>query len=450
MAILAPVRGLAYNPQIVPNLADVVTPPYDVISPQQQEEFYARHPYNMVRLILPRKDPSPGELADRYARAAQDFSLWRQKGVLLRDAAPALYYWETEFLLSGRTVTRRGLVGLLRLEPFESGTVRPHEKTFSAHKNDRFQLITHCRAHFSTIFALYPDQSDTVLSALRQGAASIPEIDFTDYDGLTHRSYRVTDPAVLKNVCEAMRELPIFIADGHHRYETSLAVQAWLQGKFPQASPRATFNYVLMYLSNMSDPGLVVLPAHRLLATNRLQGFSEALLNERLPEFFDLEPLELIPGDENGNAQKLVTALTRAGSGGTALVLVNSHLQATVLKLKPGIMTSGIAAHISPALAQLDVIALNFLIFETIMQLTQAQQDDATIFHYASTVPGALQALAENKVQHAFLLNPTKIEQVQQVATSGLIMPRKSTYFYPKVIVGLVLNPIEPGEEVPF
>jgi len=446
MAILAPVRGLVYNPEVVPNLADVVTPPYDVISPTQQEDFYARHPYNMVRLILPRKEPRGDDIPDRYARAAADFARWRRESVLVRDPAPALHYWETDFSLAGQTVTRRGLVGLLRLEPFESGSVRPHEKTFSAHKNDRFQLITHCLAQFSTIFALYPDQPDQVLSLLRQGIAAPPEIDFADYDGQRHRSFRVTDPGVLRAVSQAMQSLPIFIADGHHRYETSLAVQGWLQQQYPQASPRATFNYVLMYLSNMSDPGLVVLPAHRLLNTSSLTGFSEAALYNRLPEFFDLERIDCA-GDCAGS---IAAALSRGGEQGTALVVANSRREATLLRLKPGVMTSSLAAHLPAALAGLDVIVLNFLIFEKIIQLTQPQQDDPAVFHYDSTIPGALQALEEGKVQLAFLLNPTKIEQVQAVANAGLIMPRKSTYFYPKVIAGLVMSPIDPGEEVPF
>jgi uncharacterized protein (DUF1015 family) len=403
-----------------------------------------------VRLILPRLQAAPGEEENRYARAAADFAKWRREGVLLRDEQPALYYWETEFAHLGRRVIRHGVVGLLRLETFESGRVKPHEKTFSATKNDRFQLIQHCMAHFSTIFGLYPDPRDTVMEMLRQGCDGPPQIDFEDAAGLRHRSHRVSDPRILREVCGAMQDFPVFIADGHHRYETSLAIQSWLQQQYPKASEKATFNYVLMYLSNMRDPGLVILPAHRLLNTGRLPQFDEAALWAKLPEYFTCTPLALKPGEVNDNAQMIAAALEQAGRQGTALVVVNGQFKGSILTLKDGVKEKMTAAQIPPALAELDVVALNSVIFEKIMQLTQAQQDDEETFHYSSTVPGALQALVDQKVQLAFLLNPTRIEQVEGVASAGLIMPRKSTYFYPKVMVGMVMHPLEPTEEVAF
>ena len=267
MAELVPWRALFYNPEKIKNLAPIVTPPYDVISPEQQAGYYDKHLYNVIRLILPRPQINNPDPDSRYLQAAEDFSSWRRQGILIKDTRPALFYWETKYLLEGQTHIRRAVVGLIRLESFDSGVVRPHEKTFSAHKTDRFKLMQQVQAHLSTVFALYPDRADKVLTALKQGLPELPMFDFKDYEGSQQRFFRVTDPKAIQAAAAGMASLPIFIADGHHRYETSLAYQAWMQERYPEAAPRAGFNYVLIYLSNMLDPDLVIRPAHRLLTS---------------------------------------------------------------------------------------------------------------------------------------------------------------------------------------
>ena len=448
MVELAPLRGLHYNLNMVPDLAQVVTPPYDVISPAQQSAFYIQHPYNMVRLILPRTKSADTPENNRYTRARRDFNAWQQAGILVREPQPTIYYWETTFNYEGRRLTRGGLVGLVRLEPFESGVVRPHEKTFSATKNDRFQLMQQCQAHFSPIFSLYPDPKNQVLDTLRQGRPATPLFAFEDADGFKQRFYRVTNPEILGDTVNKMAELSIYIADGHHRYETALAYQDWLRRQFPTASPRAPFNYVLMYLSNLLDDNLIILPAHRLLVTHRLAQFDESQLLAQLPEYFDLQKFTPSVGDFAANGTQLAAALAQAGETGTTLGLAAPGSRIWLLKLKPGVMNGRLAADIPPALAQLDVMALNYLIFEKIMGLSRQEQDDEETFKYASTAAQALEAVACGRVGLAFLLNPTRIAQVQEVAAAGLIMPRKSTYFYPKILAGLVIHPINPQEEV--
>lgn len=448
MAELAPWRALYYNPAKISDLAQVVTPPYDVITPEQQAFFYDRHPYNVIRLILPRPEVGGAGPDSQYLQAAADFSAWRQNQILIRDGEPSLFFWETDFTLEGRTHTRRAVVGLLRLESFESGVVRPHEKTFSAAKTDRFKLMQQVRAHLSTVFALYPDKEDRVLAGLKQGLTEAPMFAFEDYEGSQQRLYRVADPHAIRAACDAMANLPIFIADGHHRYETSLAYQTWLKKQFPQAPPRASFNYVLMYLSNMMDPDLVIRSAHRLIATDRVPHFDEESLLAQLPKYFEVTSLALDQKPLSANTAGLGEALRQAGRLGTGFAMVTPSRRAFILQLKPGVMNSPLTAHMSPALAKLDVVALNFLIFEKLMHLSSQIQDDKETFSYASTVAGALAAVEQSPVKLAFLLNPTRIEHVQEVATAGLIMPRKSTYFYPKVPVGLVMHPIDPNEEV--
>jgi uncharacterized protein (DUF1015 family) len=308
--------------------------------------------------------------------------------------------------------------------------------------------MSQVQAHLSTVFALYPDKADQVLTGLKQGLLSAPMFDFIDYEGSQQRFFRVTDPEAIRAAAAGMADLPIFIADGHHRYETSLAYQAWMQERHPLAPPRAGFNYVLMYLSNMLDPDLVIRPAHRLLKVKKLAGFSEESLLAKLPQYFEIEPFDLTASPLKANAEALGSALRRAGEQGTGMAVVNPSRQAYVLKLKPGVMDSSLTAHLPKALTKLDVVVLNFLIFEKVMGLSSKEQDDEEIFQYDSTVTGALEALGKGKVDLAFLLNPTRIEHVQEVATSGLIMPRKSTYFYPKVPVGLAIHAIDPNEEV--
>jgi uncharacterized protein (DUF1015 family) len=272
--------------------------------------------------------------------------------------------------------------------------------------------------------------------------------DFKDYEGSQQRLFRVTDPKAIQAAAAGMANLPLFVADGHHRYETSLAYQAWMQERYPNASPRASFNYIMIYLSNMLDPDLLIRPAHRLLNIRRLQNFSEETLLTKLPEFFEVEPFPLTAAPIQANAKSLETALQQSGQDGTGMAVITPSKKAFILKLKPGVMTGALTAKMPSALTKLDVVALNFLIFEKVMGLSSKEQDDEEIFQYSSTVTGALEAIDKGKVDLAFLLNPTRIEHVQEVATSGLIMPRKSTYFYPKVPVGLVMHAIDPDEEV--
>ena len=448
MALVAPFRGLHYNPAKVPNLTEVVTPPYDVIRPDERQAFAARHPHNMVHLILPQARPGDDLLHNRYTRAAARFRQWQKEDVLVRDAVPAFYYWETDFLHAGRKHTRKGLAALVRLEPLTGGVIRPHEQTFSAVKADRLELFKHSQAHFSPIFSIFPDPEHRVLGRLPDNLPSSPLMAFEDTLGYVQRLYPVTEPGTIKAVHQALADLPLFIADGHHRYETSLNYQKLLKARFPNASPRAAFNYTLMYLSNIYDPDLVILMAHRLLGGPRLKQADEARVLGRLKEYFEI--VSLPSADEFGEAYEefLQQSLAEVGPGDTALILLGFGRKAWLLKLRPGVRQNLLARQMHPALAQLDVAVLNYLIFEKVLGLDARAQDDQETCKYTSKISEAVAAVARGEARLAFLLNPTRIEQVQDVASAGLIMPRKSTYFYPKVMTGLILNPIYPEEEI--
>ncbi len=444
MAQVVPFRALHYNPAKVPHPEDVVTPPYDVLRPEEREAFAARHPYNMVHLILPKALPGDDLLQNRYIRAAGTFRQWYLQDVLVRDPEPAYYYWETEFLVEKRRYTRKGLAALVRLEPFQSGVIRPHEQTFSAPKADRLELLKHTQAHFSPIFAIFPDPQDEVLARLRRALPAEPMLAFTDSEGYFQRAFRVTEASCLRAVHGAFEKMTLFIADGHHRYETALNYQKLMKERYPKAPATATFNYVLMYLSNIFDPELVILMAHRLLAGPRLKQVEEGPLLRRLSEYFEVTPL---PAGGAG-AEFLQKNLAATSVPETAFILLGFGLKAWRLKLREGVRQKLLVREFHPALAQLDVVVLNYLIFEKILGLDAQALDNQQTCKFTSKIPEALSILSRGEATLAFLLNPTRVEQVQQVATAGLTMPRKSTYFYPKVKDGIVLSPIIPGEEI--
>lgn len=449
MAQVAPFRGLHFDLDKVKSLTAVVTPPYDVIRPEEREVFAASHPHNMVHLILPQALPGDNPLVNRYTRAAALFNQWQREGVFKRDPEPALYYWETMFDHDGKRYTRVGLAVLVRLEAYSKGVVMPHEQTFSSHKADRLELLKHCRAHFSPIFSLFPDKENKILPGLVACRPPQPLFEFTDVEGRDHRLYRVTDQDCFQATHQAMAPLQLFIADGHHRYETGLAFQKWARERYPTASPQAPFNYILMYLANLYDPDLVILMAHRMLGGPRIKKhLDEYPLLGRLTEYFEVTPLDAPKNDLAAYASFIQANLATPDPQDTVFIMAGFGLKSWRLRLRPGIRQKVLGQQMHPALAQLDVAVLNYMIFDKTLGLDAKAQDDPETCKYSSKIPEVLEFLKRKEVNLAFFLNPTRIDQVRQVAGSGLIMPRKSTYFYPKVMTGLILNLIVPEEEI--
>jgi len=448
VAIIAPFRGLFYNPARVSNLTEVVTPPYDVIRPAERQAFADRPPNNMVHLILPQAAPGDDRLNNRYTRAGALFRQWEKNEVLVRDPAPAYYYWETDFQHAGRSYTRSAVAALVRLEPLSGGSIKPHEQTFSAAKADRLELFKASQANFSPIFSIYPDPADRVVSLLKGARPDTPLMDFKDTLDYVQRLYRITDAEAVKGVHRAFLEMPLFIADGHHRYETSLNFQKLMKQRYPQASPEAPFNYTLMYLSNIFDPDLLILMAHRLLGGPRLKNLEESWIMGRLKEYFEIVTLPAAHEFGEGYEDFLQQTLAEVPAGESAYVVLGFGRKAWRLILRPGVRQTVLARQMHPALAQLDVAVLNYLIFEKVLGLDSQAQDDQETCKYTSKISEAVAAVTQGEARLAFLLNPTRIEQVQEVATAGLIMPRKSTYFYPKVMTGIILSPINPQEEI--
>ncbi len=447
MADVRPLPGIRYARET--DLAAVVTPPYDVISPEAQARYYERSPENIIRLELGRDHPNDDELDNRYTRAATTFAAWRLRGVLQQDA-PALYLYEQRFSALGGERRRLSLLARVRVEPWEAGVVLPHERTLSKPKSDRLKLMRAPAATLSPIMALYDDPKGALTKALAKPLKRPPDIAFRDEADEEHRLWIIRDAALFERVADFFRDRQLYIADGHHRYETALAYREELREARHELPLEDAANFTLMALSAIEDPGLVVLPTHRIV---------RGVPQERLAEFlhdldglFETEPL--IPGPLNDleevAAQKVVHALAEASEGGTraAFALVAPDGVRLLRQTDAGRAAMdelpGEAAHTSEAWRELDVAVLHELVLARGLSVSEQAIRAGEQITYTRDAQAALDAVrtAADGAQLAFLLNPTPPAAIRDVARAGDRMPQKSTYFYPKLITGLLINPL--------
>ena len=447
MAKIVPFRALRYNLTRIAEPRLVMAPPYDVISPALQDDLYNRHPFNVVRLILGKTGPEDSEANNRYTRAAAEFQLWQQDGVLVREAQPALYLYDQQYdLEDGATVVRSGFMALTRIEDFSSGVVKPHEKTLSGPKTDRLQLTKACGANFSPIFSLYSDPSCALQSLTRKVREERPEIDVTDDDGVVHRLWAVADPDLIKKAHDLLENKPLFIADGHHRYETAINYRNLMREKHPKYGGKELFNYVLMYFANMEDRGMLIFPTHRLvfnLPDLQLDAFLGSLEG-----VFSVEshPVET---DDAGRRQEVRRLLKEKGKERRTLVLYAGGKTVHFLSLRDETVMDRFFDPKSPkALRTLDVSILHKLILEELLHISTEAQEQQTHLKYVKSFDEAFAAVDRGDCQLAFLMNSTRMNEVRDVANAGEKMPQKSTYFYPKLLSGLVINRIVEGETV--
>ena len=443
MAEFRPFHGIRYSAAKAKDYAQVTAPPYDVISSSERDALHERHPYNIIRLILGKSQPGDDASDNAHTRAAQFFENWRNEGVLVRDQAAGFYLTSVTFVLGGQNITRFGINGMVRLEPFEKGIILPHERTFSKVKSERLRLMKACHANLCPIFGIYSDSSG-ISAKLRSIAADMtPAIKLTDDKGLEHRLWHLTDTAVIEAVTQSLRDQRIYIADGHHRYETALNYREWVKAQNMGYTVDHPCNYVMMSLISMEDPGLVILPAHRLL-----REISQASVDRMLEDasrYFDIRTID-IQRDFKAAAEKVNTFLAEHAEGNTIGVYGKNHDTVYMLILKPGVMNQLFGHEMHAALLDLDVSVLTHLIMMEILGFDQKRLDDETKIAYRTEIIDSLLDVKEGAADLCFLLNPTRMDQVKQVAESGLIMPRKSTYFYPKEISGLVMNALKPAE----
>ena len=437
MAEVKPFKGVLYNTKHINDLAKVVAPPYDVISSGYQDDLYQRHPHNVIRLILGKSEPEDTDTNDLHKRSAKHFKQWLADDILIRDTAEAFYLTNVEFSVDNRRVTRYGIIGLVRLEPFDKGVVLPHERTFSKVKSERLNLMKHSRANFCSIFGLYSD-NEGILDRMKATVDSkTADIDLADDQGARHKLWRLTDDQGLKDIQAALAQKTIYIADGHHRYETALNYRQWLQENDHQFDDRHPANYVMMSLSSLQDPGMVIFPAHRLVRDVPEEAM--ASLMSSLKDFFNVHSFSKNQGIHMA-LLKADAALAANKHRNAFMVYMKDDSAIHVLVLKNGVMQERYGNEIPEPLLDLDVTMLTRLIMMDLLGFDKTWLDDATKISYRTTSQDAADAVMNGKADIAFILNPTRIEQVQRVAENGLIMPRKSTYFYPKIISGQVMN----------
>ncbi len=449
MAEIIPFRALRYNPRFVPDLAQVVAPPYDVISPEAQDRYYARHPYNVVRLILA-KDETGVSGRDRYACAAQAFADWRREGSLRRDPAPAVYLYEQEFCVGeAQRLRRRGLLALVRLHDYADGVIFPHERTFSRYKDDRLRLMRACPANLEAILGFFPGPTPGVAAILDRRLKTEPSVALVDDEGVSHRLWLAQESAEVEALQAALHDRPIVIADGHHRYETALNFRNERQAHDATGrdAARRPDSFVLMNLVPADDPGLVILPTHRIIR-RRPACVGEAL-TAALARHFRLTPHSVDAGDPLPALQRALADLTRRGAAGVACAVYAGGAAVLVLELADPATTQALLAEgRSPAFANLDVAVLHRLLVEGILGVSSSSEADDSI-QYTRDGAQALGEVAAGRASVALFLNPPRVDQVQAVAMAGERMPQKSTYFYPKVLSGLVINPLDTAELAP-
>jgi uncharacterized protein (DUF1015 family) len=441
MAEIAGFRGIRYDVSRV-DASRVLAPPYDVIDADGRAALAARDPHNCVRLILPEGDGD-----SKYAEAARVLEAWLGEGVLRREQRPAVYRYHQVFTsseLGGRTITRRGFIAAVRLHAFDEGVILPHERTLKGPKIDRLKLMDATSAHFSQIFTMYSDPSGASDRAFAAAESREPDLDGTTEDGTRHRMWRVDDAEALGALVRAMAPLKLYIADGHHRYETMLALRERFRERAGgPLSSRSAAEFGTMFLSNMDDPGLIVLPTHRLV--HGLDDFSLERTVAQAREWFDVE---VVP-DVGRDAVALRTLLAERGKRTPSFAaIVPGSADATILSLKPGFDPDAAWIDADPALTSLDVTLLHSLVLERILDIDRAAQEAQTNLGYIKDTGKAVDQTAAGAGQVCFIMDPTRLDQVRAVADAGEVMPQKSTFFYPKIASGIVINKIDPGEEL--
>ena len=434
MAEIRPFRGLRYRPEAVGDVGTALAPPFDVIDAEEQASLHERSPYNIVRLELGQDRPDDTPSENRYMRAAATLRDWREASVIIQEERPAFYIYHQEFRHEARSRRRTALLARVRLEPWEAGVVRPHEETGAAPKADRLQLLRHLRANVSPVFCLYRDAEGRIERLLAAEGAALA--DATTPDGQRHSLFAITEPAVIEALSAAMRELPLYIADGHHRYETALTYRDERRKEASAWTGDEPENFVLVALTAVEDPGIVSLPTHRLVRPPSLP--SDII--QRLTRFFHVE--ETTPKSYDGTALlRLLARLNAAGASGTAfgaLGLEEGSLHLLTLA-DPGAARS-LMPQRSEAWRTLDVNILEYAVLRDTLGLTEKAAD---ALDYTEDAEHALRAVESGRWPLAFLMNQTPVEQTLAVADAGERMPRKSTFFYPKMATGLVLNPFE-------
>jgi uncharacterized protein (DUF1015 family) len=430
MVEVAPFNGLRYNEEQSGPLAELIAPPYDVIRPDLQEELYARNPYNVVRLILGKQNEDDNDTNSRYTRSDSDFADWQSKDILKEDAKPSFYVYTQEYTFNGQTNNRIGFFARVRLEDFDKGNICPHEMTLSKAKKDRAQLIRACRANFSPVFGLFSDPEGTI-----DGKLAIiidqPPLTEIDEDSVVHRMWKVDDTETVQFLSGHFKNKKVYIADGHHRYETSLAYHKEHGVEVPDSA------HVMMFLTNLDAQSLAIYPIHRQLKCP--SPFNRQAFVEQLEPFFNVESLS-----KGQTADQLTFLLEKAGKDGVAFCAYLGQGDALLLRLKDIENIVPFMEDDSNDLKVLDVYQLHTLVLRELLAIDTRNPEHQQYITYNVRTAESMANVDAGTFDLVFFMNSTRMNQVRELAERGIRLPQKATYFYPKLLSGLVINRFRP------
>ena len=444
MVMVVPFCGVRYNADKVGVLDSVFAPPYDVISPQEQNELYEKNPYNVIRLIL-----SKGEGDEKYIEAAETLRRWIDEGVLIQDREPSIYPYYQEFKENGKLVTRKGFIAAVRLEDFSSKKIIPHERTFAGPKLDRLKLTSACRANLSPVFAIYSDPEGVVEKAIEDRLSKEPIVKAVSGDGVKNYLWRISDSDLLSQIRSRMSDSVLLIADGHHRYETALEYRNIQRKRFNAVSEDKDYEYVMMYLSRVEGEGLVIKPTHRVvknLGSLDIEDFLEKLNNK-----FKVKVVSgaVLPEPALSGAQFAPEGNKKFGSGGNkqfapdgnkkppfneGISTLNHQEFAIVTNDSDLIFKFSSKEPISVHYKNLGVMLLHGGVFGEVIN-----EEEAGIL-YTKSVEEVVRLVRTGDYKIGFILPQVRAKDLYEVALSGEKMPHKTTYFYPKLLSGLVFH----------
>lgn len=436
MAIIRPFQAWRYDPAKV-RIEDVVTQPYDKISPAMQERYYAANPNNLVRIILGKAEAGDDDQVNIYSRAGDNFRNWRASGVLHRDSTPSVYAYQQHFKVPGDTSgmrhLRTGFIALGKIHDYSERVVHRHEQTLSKPKADRLNLLRATRGHFGQIFMLYRSSHDLLGSLVPP-----PTVAVKDEYGVEHRLWRMSDPKFIAKLQHDMADKKLIIADGHHRYETALAFRNEMRDAHPGSDENAPWEYVMMTFVNMDSPGLVILPTHRVV--KGLDKFDLSDLLTQAAHWFTVEdvtsrfhpeqPVDLLEGDDAPHYAY------------TPTMLAVSSNRVHLLRAKAGVAEQALPT-VDARERQLDVVQLHKLLLEKSLGMTEEDIRAQTYLAYVRDPREAVASVRSGGAQVAFLINPVKMDQMRDIAFAGGVMPQKSTDFYPKLLSGLTIYALD-------
>ncbi len=431
MADIRPFRGIHYNQSLLREWRTVISPVYDIISPQQQDALYRAGEHNFIRIEFGREQPRDTAADDRYTRSAASLQQWLERGILEADSQPAVYIHDHSFTYLGKKYRRRGLIARVKLEEWSRGIIKPHEDTMPAPKSDRLRLLRALRANTSSVMSLYEDPGG-LAGLLGRQAQGKPLVELKSDGGEAHAIWAVTAPAAAAEIRAALARRPFYIADGHHRYESALAYRHERLAELANPTGEEPFNFVMMTLVDFADPGLLVLPTHRLV-----RGVPPPLLDglpPRLDAFFEIDELKL---DEVSWRQVDVLPSGKGAASFALFGLKPDSLQ--LLKIQDGAAVNRLMPPSRSALyRRLDVSIIDHVILEKLLDMG-AEVVKAGL-GYSHEARAAVEAVLAGEYQFAFLVRPAGARTIKAIADIGDKMPRKSTYFYPKVPAGLIVN----------